>query len=526
MELDVILVAVRRRWPIIVAALVAGVLLAMLFPSNSTDRFESTALVLARPSTNLTSPALDAQPDRYVQGEIAVIGGSSVRAAVEQRVDGNIPDDVSFTQIDSSDIISIAVVTGDAERSQQVAQAFAEEYVAQAQGLVDDAFRPELDRLEGEVTRIEGELTTVNETLAAAARPYLAAATNAENPQPIPDVTVLDPSAAAEQGILIGDLQRAQTELSTTRNEARSAFRTELIEPANMPAEPLADSSGLVRIGLVVMFGLLGLAAAIMATRFSGVALDRRTIEETMGRRTDIELERSPSMSESRSSDLSARPLSVQSELDRLAALVELSRSQNRTTQPTLVAIGGATVDSGSTTTAIQLAATLARRGASTLLIDGDLERNDVTVRLNAKTNWGEKSKPVQFASSLDDLLVAGNDGSEAAPDIIEIVASVNDHKSLIDVVVVDVGNVLRSAVAAQLAPGADRLVLCVPEHGQSKRALEQAAQMYTDTDNVLLAVTGARGPMIARSTDSSSKKTKTSSATDSSDTRRLEEAA
>ena len=536
MELDVILVAIRRRWPWIVGFLAVGAALAFLLPSGGPDRFQSTALVEARPAANIVSPALNSQPDRYVQGEIAVLSGSGIRSQVAEATDSQLPSDISIDQIESSDIIEISVTTGNPERSQEVAQSFADVYLEQARGQVDLAFAPEISRLEAQLRQIEADLLEVNQAIAAAARPFINAAAVAEIPQPIPDVAVIDPASVARQQLLLGDLQQTQAELAQAIGDERTAFRSSLIEPANLPVNPLGNSTTLLRIGVLVAFALLGLAASILATRFSRVFLDEEALEQAVGRPADIRVKRSRALAGINGTEIvKPAPHEIQREIDRLAVLVELRHAQNSTAEPTLVLLGGATLGAGSTTVATQLAATLSRRGSATMLVDGDVESKDATASLRAPTGWSlEEADLRSFAAPhAKDLYIVGTTPDQNGSEIVAMVDSVYEQQQPIDIIVVDLGNLRRSAVAAKLAPVADWLVLCVPERNQSKRDLQQTVQTYGATDNLLLAFTGARAP---RSSNGSSSRGKNStpkkqtrprqSSKDSPETRDILEAA
>lgn len=501
MEFKIIFVAIRQRWPLLLLFTAAGIAISLLLLSSGAARFESTALIEARPASNITSPALQTQPDRYVQGEIAVIDGSGIRSRVADIIDGAIPNDVSIEQIESSDIIEISVISGNAERSQATAQAFADVYLDDAREQVDSAFAPEIERLESELVEIEAGLIEVNEAISAAAQPFLRAAAVAETPQPIPDISVIDPASVVRQQLLLNDLQQAQTQLAAVSAEAGTAFRTALIEPANLPTNSLGDSVNIFRAGIIVIFTLLGLAAAILATRFARNFLDVESIEEVVGREADSRLANSSSLSERSSVNLEdPRPPVIQEEIDRLAVLVELRRAQSESDEPTLVLIGGSIVGAGATTLAMQLSGTLARRGSATMLVDGDLEFSDLTKRLGPTVGWVAAGSDLEdFDTAIDGLHAVGIGPNEQAPTVVSIVDSVYDQKHPVDIIVVDLGNLRSSAVAASLAPVADWLVLCVPEKNQPQRDLEQITQTYGSTDNLLLTITGVNAKKARR---------------------------
>ena len=118
-----------------------------------------------------------------------------------------------------------------------------------------------------------------------------------------------------------------------------------------------------------------------------------------------------------------------------------------------------------------------------------------MTTRLRAPTDWHEDDANLPDFKSryVNDLHIVGTDKADPASKIVGVVDDIYEDEEPIDIIVVDVGNLRRSAVSAKLATNADWLVLCVPERNQRRRDLEQTADTYGMTDNLLLALTGAR---------------------------------
>ena len=165
----------RRRWVILLSTLIASlVATAMVF--SQTPVYTTSALVLVDlDRTNGASAAGPAAPDEFVrdsrsvQTELFVLNSSrGIRERVQERLagpDGQMPPgDVSFSLADRnvSSGISINAMSPDPEAAAQLANAYAEEYVAQTQIASRSYLTDTREFLEEQADRLRGEVASAD----------------------------------------------------------------------------------------------------------------------------------------------------------------------------------------------------------------------------------------------------------------------------------------------------------------------------------------------------------------------------
>jgi capsular polysaccharide biosynthesis protein/cellulose biosynthesis protein BcsQ len=492
-ELHFINNALRKRWWILAVFVLGGVVLASRLGGGAGSEFTSTSLVLVQPSVESVSPSLANQPDRYVQSQITVLESTSLADRVastlgEPETSLTVRRSVEFSQREDSDIVEVVATTSDASRSQRIAQAYADAYLNEVTARTDAVFQPERDRLSAELAAVEAELVEVNADLQRAAAPYLATL-GTDTPVAVPDIRVLDPDAATRQTLLLSDLARIESQLDAVNLTASQAVQTELVQRAQLPTEPLATNTSLLRIALVFIMTMLGVVAALVAARFSPTVIDVTDIERELQQPIEATLPRIKNLTYGPEAALRETSSAYTAGLDRLVGRLELAST---VVGARVVLVGGSQDGAGSTTAAIGLAARFARRGNRTVLIDGDDQHAALTGALDAPagslSDVAAAIPPELGATDLPNLITLGTSPtlSTRRLDGEAVVAAL---RPVADIVVIDVGPVLESMTAAALARAADQIVLVLPESGQRHDGVAQVARVFDSIRERLIPV-------------------------------------
>ena len=171
---DVLDLLYRRRWVILLSTLVAGLVAAALV-FTQTPTYTTSALVLVDLDRTGSGTAGPAAPDEFVrdarsvQTELFVLNSSrGIRERVQQRLagdDGDLPPGaVSFSLADRnvSSGIRINATSPDPEAAAQLANAYAEEYVAQTQIASRSYLTDTRQFLEEQAKRLRGEVSAAD----------------------------------------------------------------------------------------------------------------------------------------------------------------------------------------------------------------------------------------------------------------------------------------------------------------------------------------------------------------------------
>jgi Mrp family chromosome partitioning ATPase len=491
-ELQFISKALQKRWWVVAAFVIAGVLLSSRITDSAAQQFRSTALILVQPSNESVSPSLANQPDRYVQSQISVLESTILADSVAESLGDpetslSVRRSTEFVQREDSDIVEVIVTTSEAQRSQLIAQGYVQAYLIDIERRTDAVFQPERNRLQQELETIETDLAAVNADLARAAAPFIATL-GTETPVAVPDIRVLDPDAATRQTLLLADLERVSSQLDAVELTAGQAVQTELVQQAQLPTEPVATATSLLRIAIIMIMAMLGVVAALVTARFSANIIDDRDIEVRLDQPIEARLPRVKALTFGADAALQEQDTSYTNGLDRLAGRLELASS---VVGSRVVLVGGSRDGAGSTTTAIALAARFARRGNRTVLIDADDRIASLTDALNAPVgDLGEitSAAPELGPTELPNLITLGISPT-AKLRRLDGQAVVSALRPVADIVIIDVGSVLESTAASSLSRHADQLVLVLPASGQSQDGVNQIARTFGAINDQVIPV-------------------------------------
>lgn len=496
MEIRFATLALKRLWWLPVLLGIIGLVLGGRLTTAGEEQFESTALILVQPSDDSISPAQSTAPDRFVASQISLLESNQISENVAAVVGGDetaltVSRSLEFSQREESDVVEVVATTTSAERSQAIAQATADVYIAELNERIEELFAPELTELTAEIEAIDAALVEVNTALANAAAPFLNQLGN-ESPIPVPAIEVLDPAAATRRVTLLNERATVRERLDLLTLATDNAVNSEIIQQAQLPETGVGNSLAPLRYAVAVIFALLGFALALLATRFASTVIDDRDIETVLRRPIEARVPKSPTLGSTLLDAISVTSdeEAVVAELDRLASRIELA-SDIRGAR--IVGVGGTQPGSGSSSLAAALAGRFAQRGNRTILIDADGIDARVTHELGAPpmlhlTDF-ENDKATDYGQTkLPNLITLGIDQADQTRRV-RAAALGRGLRSRADIILVDLGSLLTSTSASQLIDELDLLLMTFPKNRQSVEGLEQISRTFESVGERILPV-------------------------------------
>jgi capsular polysaccharide biosynthesis protein len=136
MELGFVLSALRRRWWIVVIFTALFGLLSTVIFGETERRFQSQAVLLVVPNSRGGVVQTLGDSNRYVQGQMSAMDSETFQADVARRAGGNetaatVNEAVVLSNAPNTDIVTVDVFTLSPDRSEAIADAFANEYIDQ-----------------------------------------------------------------------------------------------------------------------------------------------------------------------------------------------------------------------------------------------------------------------------------------------------------------------------------------------------------------------------------------------------------
>ena len=315
------------------------------------------------------------------------------------------------------------------------------------------------------------------------------------------NVQVLDQSPVRARDIantMSDEFVAMVRELETPENGAPPNARVVVEQRASIPSEPVIPKTTR-NIGMGFGLGLLvGIGLVLVRDLLDNTVKNRETLEEITGVGTvgtiPLDKERRKHAAISFDNDNSH----IAEAFRKLRTNLQFLAIDN---PPRVLLITSSTPSEGKSTTAINIALTLAESGNSVLLIDGDLRRPSVHKYLDLVGSVGFSSV-LSGAATLEDALqetsFAGLTVLAAGaipPNPSELVGSLrakkllNDLRSKYDYVVIDSSPLLAVTDAAVMAVGADG-VLIMTRFGQTTR--DQLAHAVGSLQDVGATILGA----------------------------------
>lgn len=501
MELSFVIAALRRNGWLVVVFGVLGLFVSTQFVEPPRTEYQSTGSLLLSPSGFDKGVAYANQPDRFVLSQLGVLQAEGLAERVAEAVNaqssdlsetaGSVKRSTEMTQDLDTDIVVITATTGQPIRSELIAQAYLDLYIKEARETVQDASQPELDRLLTEISDVEGQLELNERRIQEAMQPYLPKATD-EIARPIPDISLIDPEAAANVNTLGSELNALTTRRIALDTERLSSFNSIIVQDATSPVAPIGNSTALVSAALIFVFCTLGLVIALVRTRFSSRVLDELQASEILGIPIVGDVDHSRSM---RSAPLAAfdnLPSSLIPIIDQLSVRAEALGS---VTEPLTVAVVGTQRVAGTTTLATAMAGRFSAAEFEVVLVD--LDASDPYLSQAFDGMKGEGLAAV-FGQTPDrafshtgrvgvTLLGRGRKAVSIRRDLVSTVLDV--AKTRAHIVIIDAGSVLDAAATVELCDLVDAVVLAVPLSKQETRSLGHVARQFEPITRKVLPV-------------------------------------
>jgi Mrp family chromosome partitioning ATPase/capsular polysaccharide biosynthesis protein len=347
----------RRRLPLILAFLVAGLLIALAFTFLQHKTYRSTSAVLVRPitldpfdSTQRPSQLVDLDTEAQLVKSSAVID-------IAKQTDKKLPGDVATAQNVSisvppnSQVLDITYSGASGAAAQSGANAIANGYLQYKSELAKQ-------QIDDRVKALNGQLNSYNQTLENTASRITALASNS------PERAYLQ----AQQAVLSNRVQDTASEISRLATITLDPGKVIVSAPkprkAASPSLPINTLAGLMA-GLLV-----GLGVAALRERNDRRLRGTRDVERVYDIPVLVEM---PRLRHRREGETLLAPDSVGAEgIRRLRNAVLAARSDSETGR--VIVVTSASVGAGASAIAANLAAALGRSGARTVLLCANLD--------------------------------------------------------------------------------------------------------------------------------------------------------
>lgn len=529
MELEYVLRAMRRFWPVVLCSMIVGLLGAFLLISKPTAEYASRALVVVRP-TDGADLGITAG-DRYISSQLIRLEAPPMAAKAAQLADVDLPPDaikraVSFYQIPGTDVVRITAVALSPRDAQAIANSYLDAFIQESEARAGTTENNDREQLDRSIADIEQQLTDLDERISDMLEPYRDA-TGEENV--FPTIEVVAPALATARQVKLDTYRELLLRQVTLDSEPQAAPNDLIIQRAELPRQPTAESSRLVPVGFAVATFLLGVGIVVLLARTSPKVLDAQEVTETLGVPFAGVLPHSPALETRSLASVVAVPDDVQAVVNNLCVHAEALGSS---TSSLTVLVAGSQRNACTSTLAALMAARFGERGARVTLVDLDLDnqaistdfgvvgdgfaaalsRSHVPVEGQASTGhfyWerlsterkaiigpSKRTSPdphsrVDTPTRLDNVCVVGRKRQEGLtrPRRIDIETLVGVLNEFTDVVVIDAGPMLSESAGAVLADRVDAIVLTVPVRVQRRSRLVAIARYLTPHRTNLLPV-------------------------------------
>ena len=175
---------IRDRWWMVVIAAGCGLAIALIIAATSTKQYSGTSSVLIRPSTlqNLINPNASQNsedPARLTSTNLLLVTSTAVAQLVQQQLGtkespSDLLDQISASANPDADIINIQATDPNPKRAAQIANAFADQFVAFQRTQAQQQAAAGATRLRGEIASLPPTATAQLAELQQALRNVLA----------------------------------------------------------------------------------------------------------------------------------------------------------------------------------------------------------------------------------------------------------------------------------------------------------------------------------------------------------------
>ncbi len=494
MELSFVTAALRRRWWVVAAFAVLGLIPLLFAGGGVSNTYESVALleVLPNDDTRVTGTA-----DRYVLSQVEELTSSSVAEEVAAKLSSadqaaQVQRATTIEQTPETDIVVVQVrQTDDPARAQLIAQTIVDTYLERLVAAEEAVRAADIAAYDAELEALEAQLDAANDAIQTAMEPFILRV--GEPNFSVPPVDIVIPSAVSDRTLLTAEIQRIG-QLRAALEDEETKINTRIVQPATLPTAPVAEGTGLIRIAVFVALTLLGVTVALLWARFSNKILDEVAVEEVLDVPVSTTLDRSRQLRQDPMVALTRLPQELIGAVDHLAVQAEALASIN---QPLRIAVVGSQRGAGTTTTALALAARFAAAEYSVVVVDADRRDPWVTEVFGAEAHGGVPAllgadggtDRIFTRTSEPDVRVLGLGGDGVALRRESVPALVSAVSTAANVVIFDGGPLMDAASTVELCHNVDAVVLAVPEREQRTDALVIVARQIAPVRERLLPV-------------------------------------
>jgi capsular polysaccharide biosynthesis protein len=241
-----------RRWYLVLLGVLLGLVASMLFAKANGPQYSSTSLVLVTPTDALAEASGSGRAGNInldTEAQIVRSVGVATAAATLMRSDAttaSLLKSVGVSVPPNSQVLSITFTGDTAKLAQGGSHAFAQAYLDQRAGEVEEQVKSQTATLSGQVSDLSAQLRKVTGQIAS-----------------LPSNSTDRAYAEAQKTILSSQIMALNARLAPLREATPTPGR--IITDAPLPTSPSSPSQLVVLIGGLMLGLLLGLAAAALA---------------------------------------------------------------------------------------------------------------------------------------------------------------------------------------------------------------------------------------------------------------------
>lgn len=505
MELGFIAAAMKRYFVMVAALAAVGVLLGLMAVRSAEEVYEARAIMLVLPPNDGNGSTYTGDPDRYVDAEISTLYSRTIQDMVVARVPGetafSASQAVRFEQRENSDVVDVIASTSSPQRSRDLANAYAESYIAYAEQVASEASEPsaELQRLNGDLADLEASLAELTEKIRDALPP---GATD------ISETT--DTVSLAKRDATLLEYQRLLDTKTRLENQSEVNVNSEIVDLSGLPTSPTGGASKLLlALGLVGGIGV-GASVALLRARFSSEVIDPAQVQELLGKPITVHIPRVRGLGLDTTRLATNPPDEIVEPLERLCVGVQSAAAGDCVR----IAVTGTVRAVGSSSLSAAIAGRFARRGSPTMLVDADqvdpwisevfgTVRGRGLIRLLTSVSGSPRSKSsgqsgqsvtvgaMSIGTKIPELRVLGIGEVDVEHplqriDIPKVIAMLSVPGT---VSIIDAGPMLDNAASLEIARSVDALVVLMPEHRQQTWQLSTIERSLADSHVAIFPV-------------------------------------
>jgi polysaccharide biosynthesis transport protein len=458
------LAVLRRRWRLVAICLLLAVGAGLALSLSQTKMYRGTTSLLLQPQQTTDDNTGVVMEPEEVATQADVISSVEVAERVVDQLDLDVDpqdllDDISVTVVEDKRVVEVSALEPRRQLAADVANAFAEEYIAyqeeeatEAADAREEEYLDELASIDEEIDEIRDEMKT-------------------ESGNDRQDLRLEEETLLTQKAQLQTQLQIVEASQAGPLPGGEVLLRA---EPPSQPAEPQPIRAGV--LGGVVGL-LIGVGLAYVRDRLDDAVRDEQRLRSALGGRPILgSIPGSEDESAGRVATLMA-PQSPLSEAYRtlnasVRFLLAANRERRDPDRGDVLLVTSAAPGEGKTSVSTNLAVAASRVGMRVIVVDADLRRPavadrfglDVPVGLSDLLAGGGPALPHLHEVGLDELRVLAV--GSIPPNPAELLASplmagiLNDLARHADLVIVDSAPVLRVADSLELIDQVDLLLL------------------------------------------------------------------